>query len=526
MSTSARILRNIASSWVGFATNALVTLLLTPFVLADLGTARYGLWAVTASIIGYYGLLDFGIRGGINQFLTRYLAVGNHAAARQSLSTAVTVLSGVGVACAALTFAAAAYAPRLLDLPPGTEREAYWCILVVGLTSAVQFIFFPFMSVFVATQRFDLANLIGVSTRLLGAALVVFALHAGYGLIGLSIATCAANLVDYLVRWRVARRIAPTLTVSAGDFSRASLRELASFGIWTFLLSVNTFIYRHGQPLIIAALLPISAVGHYALAVGVLQQLMALLAPVGQVMYPVAAGAHAQGDAASLRRLYHDGSRLMMLVMLSIVLIAAFWAHDFYRLWIGEQFVAGGEYPSVALLLRVLLVAIVCNYVSNIAAQLLLGAGHVRPYALLLIFGSALNISIMLALMPRYGLLGAALATVAASVVVDLFAMPLLLQRLVGLRVVEFMRTACLRPVACAGLLALALAGIRLLPAPSGWGELLLQGLLGAASAAAIVLAIGVTADERQRLVLRPLSRLLGRHAAPAKASAGGSLSR
>jgi O-antigen/teichoic acid export membrane protein len=525
VNTSARILRNIASSWVGFATNALVTLLLTPFVLAELGMARYGVWAVTASLIGYYGLLDFGVRGGINQFLTRYLAVGNHAAARQSLSTAVTLLCGIGLACAALTLAVASYAPRLLDLPPDAEREAYWCILVLGLTSAVQFAVFPFMSVFVATQRFDLANVIGVSTRLLGAALVYLALREGYGLIGLCVATCTGNLVDYVVRWRVARRIAPALTVSLRDFSRTKLRELASFGIWTFLLSVNAFVYQHGQPLMIAALMPIAAVGHYALAVGVLQQIMALLAPVGQVMYPVAAGAHAQNDAASMRRLYHDGSRLMMLVMLSIVLIAAFWAHDFYRIWIGEQFTADGQYPSVALLLRVLLVSIVCNYVSNIAAQILLGAGHVRPYALLLIFGSVLNVSILLVLMPRYGLVGAAFATVGASVIVDLVAMPLLLQRLVGLRVVEFMRVACWRPAACAGLLALALAGIRHLQAPSGWGELLLQGVLAGASAGAIVLTIGITANERQRLVLQPLYRLLGRHAAPAKASSGGSLS-
>src|SRR4051812_13572152 len=463
MSASARILRNIASGWLGFATNALVTLLLTPFVLAELGTARYGVWALTASLIGYYGLLDFGVRGGVNQFLTRYLAVGNHAAARQSLSTAVTLLCGVGLVCAALTLAVASYAPQLLDLPPGAGREAYWCIIVLGLTSAVQFAVFPFMSVFVATQRFDLANVNGVSTRLLGAAFVYLALRAGYGLIGLCIAPCTANLVDYALRWRVARRIAPALTVSLHHFSRSKLRELASFGIWTFLLSINAFIYQHGQPLIIAALMPIAAVGHYALAVGMLQQIMGLLAPVGQVMYPAAAGAHAKNDGASMRRLYHDGSRLMMLVMLSVVMIAAFWAHDFYRLWIGEQFTTDGAYPSVALLLRVLLVSIVSNYVSNIGAQILLGAGHVRPYALLLMSGSFLNVSIMLILMPRYGLLGAALATVGASLVVDLVAMPLLVQRLVGLRVAEFMRAACLRPIACAGLLAVALAGIRYL---------------------------------------------------------------
>ena len=95
MSRSSVILRNVASNWVGFAVNAAVTLVLTPFVLHELGSARYGIWILTSSIIGYYGLLDLGFRAGVTQYLTRYLGDRRLRARPASvMSSAVAVLGG------------------------------------------------------------------------------------------------------------------------------------------------------------------------------------------------------------------------------------------------------------------------------------------------------------------------------------------------------------------------------------------------------------------------------------------------
>src|SRR4029077_11521351 len=122
------ILRNVASNWAGFAVNAAVTLVLTPFVLHQLGSARYGIWILTSSIIGYYGLLDIGFRAGVTQYLTRYLAIGDYVKASECLSSAVSVLAGLGTVLFCLSLGAAFGAPHLFTLPAGMEREAFWCI--------------------------------------------------------------------------------------------------------------------------------------------------------------------------------------------------------------------------------------------------------------------------------------------------------------------------------------------------------------------------------------------------------------
>jgi O-antigen/teichoic acid export membrane protein len=257
--------------------------------------------------------------------------------------------------------------------------------------------------------------------------------------------------------------------------------------------------------------MPIAAVGHYALAAGLKRHIRALLNPVGQVFYPAATELHVRADQSGLKRLYHDGSRLMLLVMIPIVLMAAFWAKDFYRLWIGEKYLSGEPFHSVAVLFQILLISAVTYYSSNIAGQILLGSGQVRPLAKANIFGAALNLTIALILIGPYGLAGLAASTAIASVVVDLIFVPILLQRALGLSVKDFLHSACVRPVA-AGLLQVILMGcIRLMGKPGDWLHLIFQGALAGLGSTAAVLMVGLTNGERHRYLVQPVRRLLRR---------------
>jgi O-antigen/teichoic acid export membrane protein len=209
----------------------------------------------------------------------------------------------------------------------------------------------------------------------------------------------------------------------------------------------------------------------------------------------------------------------VLLAMIAIVLPAAFWANDFYRLWIGEKYLSGETFHSVALLFQILLASVATSYSSGIAAQILVGAGHVRMVAIALVWGSALNLGISLLLVGQYGLAGVAVATVTASVIIDLVAVPYLLQRTLGLSWLGFLRRACGRPAAVAVLLAIAIVLIRLGGTPQDFLHLVFQGLVAVVATGVIVLGVGITAAERHRYLIQPISRLAIRERRAAEAS-------
>lgn len=194
--------------------------------------------------------------------------------------------------------------------------------------------------------------------------------------------------------------------------------------------------------------------------------------------------------------------------MIPIVLAATFWAEDFYRLWIGEKYLSGTLFHSVALLFQILSISTVTNFFSTIAGQILMEAARVCLLATALIVGSMLNVSFSLILIRSYGLAGVAAAVVIASVVVDLIAIPILLQKTLRLSVKNLLRSAWVRPVAAGALQAIIMLGIRLTDQPGDWLHLVVQGVLAGAGSAAVVLSVGITATERQRFEVQPLRRL------------------
>jgi O-antigen/teichoic acid export membrane protein len=505
------ILRNVAANWLGFVVAAATTLLLTPIVLRELGTARYGVWVLTMSIVGHYGLLDLGFRAGITQFVTRSLAAGDTTAASEYLSSALVAFVPFAVCLALISVPIAHYVPGFFGVPDDIRRETQWCVLIVGITSAVQFAFFPFSALFPALQRFDLSNYIGICSRLASAAAIVYALRNGYGLVGISAATCIVNIVDYVVRWRVAQLIAPYMVISPQLASFKRLRETVAFGGWNFLISVNFYAYQHLPNFIIAAFMRVSALGHYALATGLCQQINTALNPIGQVMYPAAAAMHASGDSEGLRRLYHDGTRLLMIASLSAVLVAGLFARNFYLLWVGPSFANAGEYPAVPLLLQVLLVSVAASFSSSVGAHILMGSGRIRTVAALLISGSVISLAVSLAAVEGFGLMGVALATVSGALIIDLLLLPFFVQRELGLRFMDLVRSAYPRIIASVAASALILVPLSSATQPTTWPALIGTGAASALVCAASALLIGATPEERRRFLIQPLRRRFAR---------------
>ncbi len=250
MSTSRVILRNVFSNWTGFAVHLVVTFFLTPFVLRSLGDARYGVWALIMGLTGYYGLLDLGFRSGLTQYLARYLATRNYDQMNRTASTGFVTLCTCAMALLAISAVLAACVHWILALPPETVTEVRWSLLIIGSSIALQFVFFVYSAVFSATQRFDLANLIGISTRVVSAAATYVVLARGGGLVALSLVVGCSNLLDYLLRWRVARMILPELRISPRLAQMEFFWQVTHFGIWNVLIAgsvTGDFLYRRSR---------------------------------------------------------------------------------------------------------------------------------------------------------------------------------------------------------------------------------------------------------------------------------------
>lgn len=511
MSLKRTLARNIVSNWMGFAVQAVVAFLLTPFVLARLGDEAYGIWALVTSLTGYYGLLDVGFRAGLTQYLARALARRDFEALNRTASTGLAALGISSGVLLAASLGLSAAAPYVFRVPAEMLLEVRVCLLVIGAITAVQFLFFLFSAVLSATQRYDVSNAIGISTRLLGAGATLVVLSQGGGLIGLSLATAATSLVDYLLRCRWAFRVLPELRLARALINWSSAGELMNFGLWNMLIAGSRRIISYTDAIVIGMFLPISAITPFALAVSLADHFHNVFRPLGPVFFPAFTQADARGDREQMRRMFLGGTKLLSLLTIASAVIAVVFAADFFRLWVGEKFTATDDSASVPVLFWVLLAAHAGSIMQQLGYQVLMSTGRLRLLALLFLGEGVANLALSVALIRPLGLWGVALGTLIPAVVFHVLLQPWACLGALEIAPLRYLRT-CIWPVALVGVVQGPLTWWLAQHYDAGtWPRLILGGVWAGALAVAAVVGLGLDANERRKYVVEPLGHVAAR---------------
>ncbi|WP_147871168.1 lipopolysaccharide biosynthesis protein [Stieleria maiorica] len=500
--------RNILSNWMAYVVQVAITFFLTPFVLHQIGDARYGVWTIVISITGYYGVLDLGLRAGMTQYITRYFSKGDFERMNRAASSGFTLHLGCAACALVVTLATAVVAPLCFSFPPEVQAESVWCVLILGCSTAIQLLLFPFSVALTARQRFDLITAASLFSRIVSATATVLLLLSGYGLIGVCAAGAAGNLLDYALRWAIGRRVLPELAISLRLASWDSCRECMTFGFWSALLAVSHLVISFSDALVIGLFMPVSAIAYFALANNLMKYFANIFVPVSQVFYPAATDLDAHDDLRGLQAMYLKGTRMLSLVAISAALITGLWASDFYRLWVGDRYVHTDSYHSVALLFQILLVGALFTAGTGIGSKILLGRRRFKGLTWLMLVEGALNLLISVALIRPLGLLGVAIGTTLPAVLCRGIAHPIIVCGNLQLRFKDYSRQILWPAVIVAGVLTPMVAAVHHVTAKSNWTEMVFGGILATAIAAVMIGGFGLNTSDRQRYLFPTLRRI------------------
>src|SRR5579863_7770452 len=204
-----QIIKNVGSSWFALGVNILVGIFLSPFILHRLGDAAFGVWVLIFSLTGYYGIFDLGIRSSIIRYVSKYTATSDIQEVSGLINTALFSYACIGALSFAITVVGCFYVDRIFHVSAGLQTTSRWLLFVVGTSVALGFPLGLFGGVLEGMQKFYINNWINVISTLLRAALIVFYLSRGYGLLTAALITVGLPLAASFVRAAVALRALP-----------------------------------------------------------------------------------------------------------------------------------------------------------------------------------------------------------------------------------------------------------------------------------------------------------------------------
>jgi len=426
-----QVLRSTISNYIGRFVGLAAWFLLTPFILHQLDSSLYGLWVLVGSVVAYGSLLDFGIAGAITKYVAEYQAKGQLAEAKNLVATALSLYILFGSIVTLASVAVSPVFPQWFGISEEYQRTASWLVVLSGLGMGLAIPSASTTAILRGMQRFDLMNLLGVTTTLLSAGTIVAVLLAGGGVIGLVIATMLVNLTMQIPAILLIYRIAPELRFGLTKPDIKTLRTVTSFSSSLFLIHVGGQLESKTDEIVIGAFLPINAVTPYNLARKLSTLPQMVTDQFLSLILPLASALHAENDQARLRSLYIISTRLTLGLFLAFGISLMIMAGPILTIWVGAEF---AEY---AYLVVILTLASLIDIPTWPAGFVLQGIARHRFTAVTALCTGITNLALSLLLVRSLGLTGVALGTLIPTIIFALgFVLPYAI-RVIGVSLKE-----------------------------------------------------------------------------------------
>ena len=379
---------NVTTLVVAQAVVKLINVAVSIVLVRYLGPQELGRYSYVLAFAYPFGALaDFGLAAHAIREISRDRSRATDVLA--ALQRSLLLLAGLGWAAMLVLAAAMGHdAPMLL------------CLAVAGSSSLVSVFLAPLLVSLTAREDLHVVSLYQVANSLVGSAATVVVLLWGGTTLALLAAAVLVNVVMLAGMYGAIGRppVAAAVPVSA---VRAMVRSALPFG----LLLLGFALYYRVDMLMLQWLRGAEEVGQYAAAYRFLDALMPLAAAIGGPFYPRFSHLAAR-DPDALRAVLDSTWRPLFGFGLAVAVGTYYIAGPLTHAVFGEAF------GTAAPLLKILIWGGIPLLLVNIPMQALNAANLVLPLAGIYGIGLVVNVAANLVLIPVWGAVGAALATV------------------------------------------------------------------------------------------------------------------
>lgn len=472
---------------------AVVSFLLMPFIIHMLGDRMYGIWALVASFMGYYGLMDFGLSQAATRYLARAAGALDHEELNRIFNTLFLLYSFVGGIVLVVSFATARMAPLFAHNAADASIFSK-VILILGLSLAINFPSKVFGAALEANLRHDITATFRLITTFIRAGAVVGILLLGYRIVGLAWATFLTGIILMPASVYYCYKEFPYLRLQFRYWTRNTAKTLVNYSSYSFIGHVADMLKFRTDNIVVAAFVGLAAVTHYSIAGKLVLYMWDLLMAILGGILSLLSRQEGSGDHEGIRRTFLFSTRLSLCIASFMVFGLIAWGRPFIERWVGPQYV--DAYPILVLLA----IASFFSLSQLPSGYLVYAISKHKFYALLMLTEGIVNLLLSLALAKLYGMEGVALGTLIPMSISFLVILPIYVCSIIDLQYTKYVRQV-LRTLGsvAASLVVPVLLTWKLLGA--NYKSLTILGILSAATYGAAVLFLEFTPAEAKLMI-------------------------
>lgn len=496
---------NTGSNVLVMIVKLVITFIMTPVFVHNLGKYDYGLWEMIGAVIGYMGILDLGLRPAISRYAAKHHAEQDSQALESVYMSAFAFMVMVGLLLFAFFLCWGIWFSGAIA-PEGEPYQKYTLFLIIiGAHLLISFPGYVAESYLEGFQKYYLKNNITIINSIVGSTLLYLFITPENGLVLLAGINAIGISIKYLLfMWLLSRPAFGAIRARWRSYSWLRLKDLIVFGFKSFIQGIATRVENATDVLVIGLIMGPAMVPFYSIPANLTQHIRNLGWTLTHAFMPLFSGLSAKAENDTIRQVFLVSSRYVVSILLAMGTGALLLGVPFISIWLGPEFGEKAEWLIVFLVFFTVL-----PFINPFASRYLTAINKHGIFARLTPLSAILNIGLSLVLVHPFGLEGVAFA----SVVPGLIFVPLYLNytcKHLELSVTEYLRVSVLPGFAPAGIMALILLGMGEFLAYDSYSDIVAGALLSSLSWLMAFWLLVLNRDERAYLNVR-IARMAGR---------------
>lgn len=486
---------NTFSNYLKMIISMLIMLWLTPVIIRGVGSEQFGLWSLILSILGFFGLMDFGLASSVVKYTAECNGRGDVSRRNVILSTItvtyvmLAVLAVIGIGILILGF------NTIFTIPLQLQTPAIACLVILSFRFVI--LGMPlsiFRGVLFAQQHVITINAIELLSLIVYGGMTWGILKYHGDIVSLAWANLAAMLLEYTGYILMTRRVVEGLRLSFRLADWSILREIISFSSFALLTNVAALILLRTDPLIVKLFLPLASVAIYAVALKIGEYALLLTKQFINLLGPIVAEMSGKNEIDRIRDMIIKGTKYALVPTMLLCVTAMVFSREGIEHWVGADFATGAS------VLVILLLSNIVSIPQMVASNVLSMTGWHRFTGKAAILSAIINVAASVILIRFLGLNGVALGTLIATILIDIFMIIRKVCQSYSIRIGTYLRQA-IAPALIPGIL-IPISGLllkRFYP-PTSLFIIVLEAIPGVVLYLLLFYWFSVTPEEKQRI--------------------------
>lgn len=333
-----RLFINMISNVIAFGVQFGVNLLLTPYMVNNLGSAAYSFVPISTNLVSYVNILTVALNSMSSRFISIEINRNHNEKANEYFNSVLAANTIIAIVLTIIGLIIVLYANSIFDIPINLLRDVQLTLGFVMLSIVISLLFNVFSNSFYIKNRLDLSakrNIIGnlIRAGVLIGLFIIFEPKIYF----ITATTLIVTIYTGFTSVMYTKRLTPQLVINKNKISLGAIKTLLSSGVWNSVNQLSMVLLTTLDLYLANKLIGAEEGGLYSIAKTLPNLIQNIVSVLVGVFVPQFTILYAQHKKTELVNNIGFSIKIMgYLITIPIGFLIIFGA-DFFQLWVPNE---------------------------------------------------------------------------------------------------------------------------------------------------------------------------------------------